>query len=585
MPTLHQQDELQATGGLRFLGVNLRQSRSSLADDECAKAINADFHTQYGALVLRLGKTALYSSALADAVVRQLGRISPTRYQIAGRSIYRDSVRIATNVLSANLVTTLIPYRPLNDTKTSMFIADDTIMKRDDGTTLFQWGITAPTATPVVAIGAAGSLTGDYSVRFTYIRKVAGALVAESNPTAASNTVTLAAKVLSVSVLTASTDAQVTHVRLYRTASGGSVYLFDQDIATGTTASSTQADTALGTAIDLTGNAVPPVASYGFAFNDTLFLCRDTLNPHYLWFSKRFQPESFPPANFVEITNPSDPIQAGISNMGLAGVFTRLTKFRVFGNATSGYIAQEAISKRGTPAPMAVNGSEFGVLFVARDGVWVTNFVSPDTSIGDQISPLFIGQTVNDMDPINWAQANQMTASTFKRRYYLSYASGINTLPDTMAVYSHDTRHWYFYDHPLSSLFYEEDTDQFLGGGQDGNTYILESGTTDNGAAIALVVETKDFTGSEPLMQGVRKLFLYTKLDLNTQGDAVTIVLIVDDTVRGSQTVTTTGRTVRLLSFPAGAQGYRWRMRISYTGRKAVAIYGLSALYLPMGLA
>src|SRR5438309_88134 len=132
------QATLAPLGSARFLGVNLRQNRLALADEECAKAINADFHTQFGAIVLRLGKGVLYSSILADLVVRRLGRIPPKRWQVAGTSVYRDGVSVLSS-LSSNLITSLIPYRPLNDTANQMFVADDAVMRRDDGTTVYQW--------------------------------------------------------------------------------------------------------------------------------------------------------------------------------------------------------------------------------------------------------------------------------------------------------------------------------------------------------------------------------------------------------------------------------------------------------------
>src|SRR5437867_2866570 len=490
--------QAQTAGG--FLGVNLRKNRVSLADQDVARAINADLHSQVGTIVLRLGRTKQFTNALTETTIRRLAKINNIRYQVAGRSVFRNQVNILSGLLSTNLVTTLVPYRPLNDTMTYAFIADDSVMRKDDGMSVTTWGITAPSGSPTVATGAAGSLSGNYSVRYTYIRKVGSAIAGESNPSPASNTVSLSAQQLSVTGIARSGDPQVTHVRLYRTSSSNSVYLFDQDILNGTTtATSTQADTALGTAVDLTGNATPPIASWAVLFQDSVFLCRDSTNPHYLWYSKRFQPESVPATNFLEIGNPDDPLQCAVSGPGILGVFTKRTKYRVVGNIQSGFEAQQSFSTRGTLAFHAVLATEYGIVFPALDGVFLTNMISADVNLAEEILPLFLGDSMNGLDPINWDAASVMAAGTYKERYYLSYPSGSHTTPDMLAVYSTHTKKWYHYNHPIQSFFYENDVDDFTAGGLDGFVYLLERGSTDSGASIALTVDTKDFQIQSPM--------------------------------------------------------------------------------------
>src|SRR3990167_5371341 len=79
-------------------------------------------------------------------------RINSTRYQVAGRSVYRDQTKILDGLLSATLFTTLMPFRPLNDDTLWAFLADDGIMRKDDGTTIRRWGLAVPAAAPVAAI-------------------------------------------------------------------------------------------------------------------------------------------------------------------------------------------------------------------------------------------------------------------------------------------------------------------------------------------------------------------------------------------------------------------------------------------------
>ena len=81
---------------------------------------------------------------------------------MAGLSLYRDQVLVAdANMLSANLVTTLTPFRPLNDTMTWAFIADDAVMKKVSPAVIYNWGIAAPTVQAVLGGAPAGSLSGN----------------------------------------------------------------------------------------------------------------------------------------------------------------------------------------------------------------------------------------------------------------------------------------------------------------------------------------------------------------------------------------------------------------------------------------
>lgn len=218
----------------KFLGVNLRQDRMTLEDTELAKAINADLHTQAGSIVLRLGRKKQFSPNLPDLSIRRLARINGCRYQVAGRTLYRDQINILGG-LSTNLITTFVPFRPLLDTTLWAFIADDNFMRKDNCTNLRIWGIVAPCQAATLAAGAAGSLTGTYKVVYTFVRKDGSKIAHESNPSPASNTVSVTAQQINISNLEVSGDPQVTHKRIYRTTNGGIIYLFDQEVTNATT--------------------------------------------------------------------------------------------------------------------------------------------------------------------------------------------------------------------------------------------------------------------------------------------------------------------------------------------------------------
>lgn len=564
----------------QFLGVNLRKERLDLADIEVAKAINADFHSHPGSIVLRAGRTKLNTSALTDLQIRTMARINSKRYQASGTTLYRDQVSFLTG-LSANKITKLAPFRPLNDPTLWAFIADDAVMDKDDGTNTYRWGIAAPSATPAGSNVGGGSLSaGAYYFLFTYCRKNGSSLCMESNPSPVSLVVNASASdKINVTGMSASADPQVTHKRIYRTTAGGAVYLFDQEITNATTtATLTIADTALGAQVEI-DNGLPPTASFVFEHQGHMMLCRDASNLNYLWFSKRYRPECYPTTNYVEIGTPDDPLQAGVTIGGSAGVFSRRTKYRILGNSVSGFVPLEALSRRGTLSPMSCIATPYGATFVARDGFFITNFMNPDENLSEDILPLFFGETVNDMAPINWDYASTMSCEFYKNKIYWTYPSGSSTTPDTMAVYSNDTKKWYFYDHPMRSLYYEEDTDYLLGGGLDGFIYLLENGTSDAGSSIALDIETKDYFG-ESAVAG-KKLFRYFKVDADCDGGTLTAKFYVDDSLK--QTSSITGSRTRVLNpLPQASMGTSWMVRITYTGTNKPKIYGISAISIPM---
>jgi hypothetical protein len=265
--------------------------------------------------------------------------------------------------------------------------------------------------------------------------------------------------------------------------------------------------------------------------------------------------------------------------VGALGVLCRRTKYYVNGDATSGFVATESSDRRGTPANNAWAITPYGVAFLARDGIFLTTFVGKDLEISAKIYPLFIGETVNSEDPINWTDINTSSMAYYKGKLYFFYGSGTNATPNRVLVYSFTTTEWVMYDHAMRSCFVEEDTDLLTGGGVDGAVYSLESSSaSDAGSNIALDVETKDFTNGQPTL---RKLFLYAKVDADTATVDLTVRVYIDGTLQHTATVNSSrGKT--LIPLPEDAWGYAIRFRFTYTGTAAIKIYGLSYEYIPL---
>ena len=148
-------------------GLNLRQEAADVEEPESRKLVNLDPFQQPGALVVRRGKHVL-GGPLQDSLVRQVARINSVRYQVAGRRLYREFAAITGPYLAAKQITNFAGFRPLDDSVTWAFIADDDFMLKDDGSRLFQWGIDVPLNPGPKVANQTGKTPGETIVVGTY---------------------------------------------------------------------------------------------------------------------------------------------------------------------------------------------------------------------------------------------------------------------------------------------------------------------------------------------------------------------------------------------------------------------------------
>lgn len=348
--------------------------------------------------------------------------------------------------------------------------------------------------------------------------------------------------------------------------------------------SSTMVDDDLGAEVEY-DNDVPLGNHLCASFQEHMFIAGDPDNPHYVYFSKRFHPESWPTDQFIEIGTADDPITALVPIAGLLGCFTRATKYRVSGNATSGFTQYEAISKRGTRATKSVTPSDQGIIFVANDGVYTTNLIGPDKKISAKIEGLFTGDTVADEEPINQDAMDQVAGTFYKGKYYFTAPVGDATVPNRMLIYSFDTEDWTIYDIGGGAMLFEPDTDALVLGGDDRFVYIMESGTSDNSAPISAEVRTKDYLGAS---YNANNLFLHCKVDCEVaDGATLAVSFYVDDELKRTFNITTTaGRSNQLYGLPENTFGQRWRIRATVSDDHGdTKLYGVAAVFLPLQIA
>ena len=95
--------------------------------------------------------------------------------------------------------------------------------------TTYGLGIEAPTGTPTLAEGDAGSLTKTLKYVITYLRS--GNYQAESNPGPESLPITVSAKKINLSGIPVSSDPKVDKKEIYKTTEGGAIFFWVAEIA------------------------------------------------------------------------------------------------------------------------------------------------------------------------------------------------------------------------------------------------------------------------------------------------------------------------------------------------------------------
>ena len=143
-------------------------------------------------------------------------------------------------------------------------------MKKYDGTTVTNWGITAPASAPTVAASGAGTL--DATVGYFYVYAYGSSATDHiSSPSPVStNTSTFTNDDRAVTVA-ASADAQVDRVHIYRSTDGGSGVYFEITNSPFTNTAGPHADATAdaslsSSAAPTSGFNDPPPASYGFIY-------------------------------------------------------------------------------------------------------------------------------------------------------------------------------------------------------------------------------------------------------------------------------------------------------------------------------
>jgi len=511
----------------------------------------------------RDGSTVLNAVAMDSVghIVEQDGY----RYSF-GETIYRDEAAIDTGNDNINWSTLL--YNAFNSTEKAIFALNGVDMVRIAGSDVYAWGITAPATKPTLSTSGTG-LTGDYNAKYTYARLEGSVVVSESNPSlAATSARTLSNQGLSVTV-TAPTDPQVTHIRLYRTLANGLIYYLDQTVAyTQTTIVSTTADSALGTALH-SNHDTPPAGSVvlGPNYDGACFILKDNL----VYFCMAKQPEYWPAAYYVEVGPLDFPLMAGCFWNGQLYVASKHDIYLIAGTGPQTYFpySQNALTgARGRYCMLPVKG--MGIIHVGHDGLYLFSTGSDKKLTQGLFDSIFRGQDSGAMPGVGDLSTSWLVQ--YGNNLYFGYASKDNTYPQHVINYDLSSSKMTYYDWGIEipSICVDRENERLLAVDTDGYVWHLENKdeTTDNDAAIEWDIQSKDFTLS------TRAHFpRWSKYDIDASLASATGELVLDGVVHQQHTITGNRQTKRRLI--KTGNGQKCALRVHGSG--PVSIYAVES--------
>lgn len=263
---------------------------------------------------------------------------------------------------------------------------------------------------------------------------------------------------------TASSDAQVTHVRVYRTLADDLNFYHDQDIAIGTvTVDTTTADASLGGLAPSNHNRPPSGSDLcaGPLFGGYVFIAKDNL----LYFSLAKQPEYFPATNFLEIAEPQDPITAMTVHEGQLYVATARKLFIIQGTVSASFAAIPIESKTGTPNSLCLVGVVgTGLFHLGPDGIYVLSGGVDRKVTQLNFEPLFSERVDEKVDEFE----GMLTVKDDSKRWFFVYQNKFFFHYSTGAVliFNTDQQKWtyYKYDQQLTAPAYDDTNKEFLVG-------------------------------------------------------------------------------------------------------------------------
>lgn len=402
-------------------------------------------------------------------------------------------------------------------------------------------------------------------VKYTYVRKNGSVVECESNPSPA--TYIEADSGIWVS-WTASTDSQVTHVRVYRTVDGGSTFYYAAEFAIGTIAGAlTKSDTLLGAAVE-TDHDRPPAGSIvvGPDFNGYCFIAIGNL----LYFCKAKQPEYWPALYYIEVSPIQYPIKALCMIGGQLYAMTDIEIYQIQGTGYNSFFPVPMKGITGAKSQESTYGVKgTGIYHIGNDGIYLYTTGGDNKISQERFDPIFRGEQIGGIPYINRTYIANCILKQFKNKLFFFYPAETNQFCTDLLVIdltlNQKTVHYNYNDTSFRAVAIDFTNGKLIAGDTTGYIWELESltNTDDNGTVIAWDIESKSFADQ------LYKYFpRYAKYDVELTGEAAaTGKVLLDDVIKQSHTISSRNIRSRLIT---GCAGSRLGVRITGTGQAKI---------------
>jgi hypothetical protein len=284
-------------------------------------------------------------------------------------------------------------------------------------------------------------------------------------------------------------------------------------------------------------------------FDRRILGCGEGSRPDAVYFSKQGNADAWPPGNWVTVSSPSDPMQAGCVYNTRCFAFSHERMYEL----VPGLVAGVTFSPFPTPTTRGLIGpwglcTYDRVYFVAKDGIYATVGGPEESIVENDIKPLFPtkdgpGREVHGYEAVDMNQTDKIRLSAHNDEIYFTY-KGLTTDSLQLLIYDIRKKRWRAAQYTPGMLCqYSEPagTSSLLHAGADGSVYQSTPGT-DNGVAIAVTTRTGAFDQGLALSQ---KEYGSVVFDLDPggadAGNPVTITPYINGEVQSEAALTVVG--------------------------------------------
>ena len=289
-------------------------------------------------------------------------------------------------------------------------------------------------------------------------------------------------------------------------------------------------------------------------------------------------------AGFIDINDRDGDVITGLCSLGsVLLIFKKRSIFALYGNSPSNFSIAQLSPSVGCANPKTIVKCDKFCIFLSADGVYSCNDDGP-VLLNYNIKPT--------IDAITDTARGIAAAGKLRTQYWLAIDTDADGVNDEVYVLDYVYGVWGRYTNKKEHVFYRRYNGTLISGGADTDVIRLHDDTdNDNGSAINMIWDTKDYDGED---WTVKKYLRDLKVVAEPiSAKAITISHLINgivqgDTITFTLTATSTEDKVYLgftpatnHHFPVGSNGQYFRFRFSNNQTSArVKLLGYSAGYL-----